>query len=436
VGKDGLVLEAIKPGKKDPNAIIDADAPNTGDGLTILSPGVKVQGLYFRNGMDNAIVIRASFAHIDGVNIQNPKDDCIRLEDGATDTVIENSFLGNCDDALYSSSSAPSHRTEFVNNTVHICDSGCIELDGEDIVIRDNTISQSEDGHCIEGDGAGWTVQRNELLNCADACIRVYGDDALIADNDVQMCEGTGGHGVDVDGDLAVVHNNTVTAAGGWGIRHYGENPRITNNHVSATGHEGIKVFCAWECGSALVSGNLAELAADDEPAFDIDASAPGMMVENNTGRYSADEGFDVFTSPDAADTITVRNNLALGNGGDQNEEGFRIFGKGHQVIGNTARNNSTGFRIEGPDIVLQGNVARDNYADGFVIKGQNVTVSANISQNQSGEGIEITAESEGAVVTGNTAKNNLRADFCDDGINTSVSDNQFGTVGPCVVSP
>lgn len=387
-GKDGLVISAS-------GAVLDN--PTSEDGITILSNDVTIRGLALRNGNtgitvgDDAVSFPSGTV-LTGLDFNAVYESCVMLF-GVDDTTISGSSFTSCGEvgvrAERGSLDTGSNGTLITKNRFRICGNGCVNVDGDGIVVSGNKVSQSED----------------------DPGILVEGDDARVE------------------------KNSLIAVAGGVAV--FGARPVVVKNKVSVySSSAAFEVDCLGDCTGALVSTNKATSGADDEDGFSLYADAAGMVVSKNSTRNAPDDGFDI-----GGVGITVTGNKSTSSGGDAYQHGFYIEGEGHIVTGNTASGNANdGFNLTGIDHQLTGNTASGNFGDGFDCHDYSndltgVVLASNTASDNIGQGFVVTMFGINPIdvtLTGNTSTGNLVA-FCEGYADSDATDgggNSFTIAG------
>lgn len=366
----------IPPGKDD--LVIDAsgallDNPTLKDGISILSNGVTIQGLAFRNGKTG---IRVGDGHL----IRPSRTVLAGLSFHAVGQVYES----------------------------------CVALQGgEDHVITDSSfVSCGLSG--ILGESDGTLVTRNRFRACGGGCVSIYGDNAVVSGNRVVHSNGA----ISVTGDDARIEKNSIrTSTRGIGVR--GAHPTVFGNRVSVySGQDAFLITCNEDCAGALVSSNKAFRGLDDQAGFRLWADESGMVVSDNLTRRSSRDGFDI-----GGVGMIVTANKSSESGGNHGQYGFRIGGSGHVISGNTATGNANdGFHVEGAGHQITSNVASGNFGDGFEYRDNGysppvVVLASNVASGNLGEGFAVAHSSTNPLdvtLTENTSVGN-RVAFCHD---------------------
>lgn len=464
-------MQLVGTGASRGAVIIDPDAPNSGIGIEVRSARVTIENLTVRNGQTIGIELEATSKEsvIRNVRITGADDDCLNV--AADRVTVEDSEFRPCGgDGV----EVDAHDFVFRRSVSMQGDNGCLEIDGDRALVVDSHLENCEDDDSISvtGDGArvlrnraslsgsdaievngnSFVIDGNEIWTASQDGIEAFGSDGVIRNNVLTNIDDDG---IDVDGERNIISNNTVTATGddgieadGGGIRVVGNqvtyatdndngidvsgrNPIVTDNTVSQVNdNPAYEVTCFDDCSRALVARNFASDVSDDDEGFDLDASAPGMIVEDNTAIRTSENGFEI-----SGIGIIVRRNVGLDNGSERSsvDSTFRVLGDSHVLEDNVARRGSTdGFSIVATKTILRRNQAIDNGADGIQIEGSANRLLNNVALRNNGMGIEIAAGSNNRVLSNRAANN--RTDFCDDGTGTVVSDNNFGTTGACAI--
>lgn len=402
-GKDGLTIRGGRSAILDPGDDGVAATPNTGEGITIGSNDVTIQGITIRNGNDDQIELAdgVTGTTVSMVRSVNSESDFVSSDDGGNDdtTIIRCEIFAPDGSAADISGNG----FEFSSNVVRHTSNEGVDVSGDDAVIERNTFIGIENGDAIETDGNNTEIVRNTIRGVDEA-------------------------GIDADGDDALVSNNRLSGTRD-GIEVSGQNPVVTKNRLTGTvgDSESIDISCFTDCSTAVVSKNRTSDIGDDTEGYDISASAPGMVIEKNQTTNGIDTGFDL-----SIDGATVSRNRVRGTGGD-GEECFDIDGDDNTVSGNSAEHcMGNGFWVRGDSNTLERNRVRRAAEDGFTVAttSTSTTLTRNRSSRNGLTGYRI--EDGGTPATDTTLTNNhgsgSRYDLCDEGVNTTRSGNHFGT--------
>lgn len=439
--KKGITLRGTVPAGKG-GVVIDSFGL-TGDTISIEADDVTIKDLTIRNsGQDefdddaNGVAVDpnndgsgGARTRISRVRILIPENDCIDINRGGDRSVVENSWLLNCE-----------------NEGVDLDreDNGDPSSDGpDDVVIRGNQIMGVEaDG--IDGDADDLLVKGNTITRTDAECIEIDGADARVENNQLELCDNDA---VDVVGDRAVVHGNVIRVTSEEssgcteeGIDVNGDRPTVTDNDIDGTAGDGIDIFCPDDptaaCTGGKVARNIIRRTQDtcegiEVDVFDIPPSS-FFLVEENKTLGGADMGIEIN-----GDRVKILNNLVADNGDDSDDDGIDVEGDWNIIAGNTATNNfDDGIDVEGDNNLIKHNRANDNGEDGIDINDSDSDgnkVIANTAWDNSDEGIDVSEDVTDTLVKLNKAGGN-RVDFCDDGIGTNALLNDFDTTsnGPC----
>lgn len=390
-GKDGLVIEASG---------VVLDNPTGSDGISIQSNDVTLRGLELRNAdrgilIGDTTLVFPSGTRLSGLTMLSMLDECILLN-GADDTIITGSTFTSCGReaiaAFEGDDLGGSDGLVVTKNRFRICDDGCVDVEGDDVVVTGNKVAQSEDDP-----------------------------------------------GIEVIGDNARVEKNTLVEVSG-GIRVEGAAPVVVKNKVSIySDDDAYDVECTSACASALVTSNKATNGVDDVGGFALDATEAGMVVSKNSSVRAADYGFEV-----TGFGITLTGNKASSSGGDIDESGFFVWGSDHVLTGNTSTlSGNDGFSVRGSGHSLAGNTASENSGDGFDVDDfdgdepvpSGIVLSGNTATDNVGMGYNVaTTQTDpiGLTLTGNSASDN-RGAYCesiDTGTVTDGGGNSFTVAG------
>jgi len=390
-GKDGVTIKAS-------GAVLDN--PSDIDGISILSNDVTIEGLDVRNGRLGVLIgdtslVFPSGTTLSGMKVTGTDDGCV-VSDGADETTITASTFNSCGAeaiaAFAGGDSGGSDGLVVTRNHFRFCDDGCIDVEGDDVVVTGNKIAQSED----------------------DEGIAIYGDNARVEKNTL----------VQVSGGVTVV----------------GAHPAVVKNKVTVySDRAAYTVECTGTCDGALVSSNKATNGVDDAGGFDLTAAAGGMVVSKNSSSRAADYGFDV-----SGNNITLTRNKSTTNGGDIDESAFFVSGDSHVLIGNSATLSANdGFSVRGTGHTLRDNTASKNSGDGFDVDDDDGSEAVptsddlvdNVATDNVGFGFNVaTTQSApiGLTLSGNSASGN-HGDYCDSvdtGMVTDGGGNSFTVAG------
>lgn len=258
---------------------------------------------------------------------------------------------------------------------------------GDGAVVQNSQVRSNGD-NSVEVNGNGARVSSLLLFGSDSSCVRINGDDATVEKSRAERCED--GEGFEVNGDDALVRDNSVLGSQ-EGITVEGAAVRVTGNQSNATSDQGFDINCTDRCDEALVQGNRASRASNDDEGFFIESTTPGLRVIDNTSLYNLEEGFE-------ADTFRAifRGNTAEYNGseGESEGHGFLIDGDGNRFEDNTSRRNKRdGFFLDtGNNNAFVGNFAGGNSKDGFDLddeSGSNNRLLRNTAVNNRAEGFE-----------------------------------------------
>ena len=402
-GKDGLTIRGGRSAILDPGDDGVAATPNTGEGITIGSIDVTIQGITIRNG----------------------DDDQIELADGVTGTTISKVRSVNSEDDFVDSALSGNDNTTITRCEIFAPDGSAADIDGDGFEFTRNVVRQtSNEGVNVDGDDA--VIERNTFIGIENGdAIEIDGNNTEIVRNNIR---GTDEAGIDADGDDILVSKNRLSGTYG-GIEVSGQNPVVTKNRLTGTvgGGESFDISCFTDCSLAVVSGNRTGDIGDDTEGYDISASAAGMVIEKNRTTNGIDTGFDL-----SIDGATVSRNRVRGTGGD-GEDCFEIDGDDNEISRNAAEHcMGNGFWVRGDSNTLDRNRARRAAEDGFTVatSSTSTTLTKNRSSRNGLTGYRI--QDGGSPATGTTLTDNRgsksRYDLCDEGVGTTRSGNHFDT--------
>lgn len=331
---------------------------------TIIDAGPPVTG--------TALVIQSDDVSVEALGIRLADEDGIRVDTGVAGT-------------------------RLVKISVERVELRCVNLDGPGTLIEKSVLSGCDD-HAVDGSQlATNTIIRSNIISRSTGCVRLFGNGALVEKNKFQLCDDF--DAVDIVADQFVVRKNKVDVS-----------------------EDGIDVFCT-PCTQALIAGNKITNAGGDSGGIRAETDAPGLVIEKNSVRNTTDSAVFVLGTG-----VVVRGNKVKSFGGDSGDFGFEFEGTDHTIEGNSATGgHQDGFYIGGDGHVVEGNKSVDNLGDGFEIDGIDITLTGNKAKGNRGEGFDIAGGSEQTTLLGNYASGN-RVDFCDEGIATTSTDNDFDT--------
>jgi parallel beta-helix repeat protein len=424
-GKDGLILRGGKGAILDPDdrfecsatptaCVADADCPaletcsvnvGTGPGLTINSNSVVVRGFTIRNGSSDGIFVAADVTGtlVSGMTISGPDDDCIDLDSGNDNSIVEKSILEGCGgDGVESVGGFPeSLNVQVIGNSFsQIGDDGA-DINGDGTIFEKNRCNNI-DGHCAELNGDLVEVVNNRCEGCNDVAT-VVGNDALVDRNRGSNLSG----GIDLNGD----------------------DPIVTNNRIDGTSGPGFDIVCTGtSCSGGLISKNRVSDSRDAGFQLDIGSLPPStLVVENNTVTDVAGRGIDAECIFD----VTLDKNKVDGTD-DGGGECFYICGDSNTLSNNSADNCAgDGFYIDEDVNTLDRNKVKNALRNGFSIWGDTNTLTDNSATDTNGVGFAIETDADGTTLGGNKASKN-RVAACNEGTNTTgIADNDFDQVVP-----
>lgn len=416
--------------------IIDAlDLP--GAAIAIDADDVTIEYLTIRNSTADGIQVdvdndgdAGARTRITKVTVLGAGDDCIDINRGGDDSVVEYSELVSCD-------SDGIDLDRLTNNN--------FATDGpDDVRIRHNKVSAAENGDLIDGDANGTHYLYNTFVRSDNDCIDADGDHIVVKHNNLWNCQESG---VEITGDDAHVAWNHVKGTGSGqaneftedcssdGIRVTGQKAKIERNQTTATGGEGIEVDCgAGDCRGATIVYNKVEHVYDVCEGIMATASAgdtdSNIKISYNQISNGMDEGIEIN-----GNGMEVTDNDVIQNGDDNGDDGIEVRGNQNEVAGNYIfRNYDDGIDVEGNLNTIKDNRVKENKEDGIDISmGGRNSVLDNLLWENNRAGIEINAPASQTVVRDNEGADN-NVDFCDEGVGTVVGPNVFGTTsnGPC----
>jgi Right handed beta helix region len=404
-GKDGLKIV----GASRRAAVLDgspfADRGITGGDITLLvaAPDVRIRGLGFRNGMIG-ILVGHDGATLEGLDFRGT-DFPVIVAFGARAQVLSSAFR----------------------------DAVALNVAGPDFVARGNLFERTYSSIVFQNLAA---------------------PNAQIVGNGLESVRG----GLDVRHNIdTVVRDNVLRHSGGLTVS--GLNPIVEGN-VLFQG-SGIDVECGGinleagpgddvppDCTRASVSSNR---VAEATQGMLVGASEPGTMPVRDNVLSRTWGGLVVRGAPDLAAPLLVERNRVLTAGLTSTAPFFRpeacftvaggsrpgALGTGATLRANVAtRCAGPGFDIRASGDLLEANRVREAGGSGFFVSGvqfDGVTPTAlnelrgNKATFNAAQGIAVGLGALDTRVIDNEATGN-RTDFCDEGIDTSVSGNAFGT--------
>lgn len=375
-GKDGLVLQGAK------GAIIDADDPGTGPGITVQSNDVTIERIAVHFGNEDGIRVGGA-SGVTGVTLRRVEilssdDRCIETAAGSSGLRVERSVLRGCNEGIYA------------------------EADG--VVIERNRFEQIG-SNGVQIDGANARVERNRFFLTGETCIQTLGNGHQVLRNRGDFCERKG---------IDQVGNDFV----------------ISRNRMSGSESEGVLGSCV-VCTKGEVSRNRVSVTGADD-GFDLNADAPGLVAESNRVERSGRAGFNI-----SGVGVAARSNTANQTGsdpiGDVTPACFLLEGANHRLENAKASNcGADGIKVRGTGHTVVDSQVKGALGDGFdvddAVPSDGNTLLDNRSQGTLGVGFAVSANVTNTTLTGNKASGNLIADFCDGGTLTSESGNQFET--------
>jgi hypothetical protein len=412
---------------------IDADANGlTVDRLTTINSYINIVG-------DGFVVKRSTLIHgpdaggnlkVEGANgritnnkMRDGRASCMDLI--VSDTLVSGNRMENCDGGGVDEDPGGSGNTYEFNVSTNMR-GVAFEISSDGAVVRKNSATNTSDRPFdINADGAQ-VIGNVAHHNDSDDCFEIDGADMVVRDNQASDCD----RGMDLSGGNAEVVDNTVTHApdddcfeidgenmhvegnrgkfcnGGFDLS--GDDPVVLKNQVTAAGDDdGFNISCDLVCGAGRVEKNFTEGTNSDDDGFEIivsSGSGAGFRVVGNTSQINAEVGISV-----TANEGIVQDNVTRLNGGSDSDNGvgLEVVGNDNLVSGNTSVDNSgDGFRLSGDGNTYTDNVSKRNTIDGFHLTGgTGSTLDSSTAAKNHGEGIENDATD--SVITGNTSSGN-----------------------------
>lgn len=460
VDKEAMILQGAGADK----TVIRA--PGGGNGITLTAADITVRDIGVRGASGAAgivISVGADTARIRDVIVSNilksgtNTGDCVRML--SRRARIEKSVIQNCGgDGIQvgnpidrgvlfvrdcqQSGDIGARQNEILKNTIQGCGEDCIQACGDETLIKDNTIARSGVTEAFAGPNP--SPPPNTIFRGSGHCVNAVGYGPIVSGNEVSLCTFDG---IRIEGDRATVDGNEVSSTSTHGIRFLcpqapgtPETPQcevseIRDNQIENAKGDGIFV-------SGSVKAPPASLTIEKNFLTSIGLNGVHLSGNNYTVRKNRvrEVGSNFALTPnntlDFSNTYTPGGSCYLVEGNtnllEKNsaegcyEAGFRVDGDENLVSGNTAKETGTaGFAVGGAaaaaqrlvdDNVFEGNSAKKNGIYGFRVNG--ITVGENFFG-----AMDTTLE-------GNKGKKNGRADLCDAGDDTVLTDNKFKVVG------
>jgi parallel beta-helix repeat protein len=379
------------------------------------------------------------------VAIDGDVSDCIDID--ASNVVIKNLKLQNCDDSIYADTG---DGLMVVNVLMVGANDDCLYIYGDNVTVKNSVCHNVGDyGFDVSGDnfsllnsdvrnieyygvyvyGANALIKGNKVLNTYDdESIYIDGDDAVVRGNTVL---GSYYELIYVDGDRAIVDGNLGQGSSDDYCMYLDgyENPVFTNNICKYSYENAFYVDCSGACATGKVVNNVGAFVSGDYYGFEVYTNGDaGFVVRGNFAHDTTDNGFYI-----SGDNMTIAANEAFLCGADQ-DDGFYISTSNSTIINNYARrNNGYGFDISGSNNTITGNRALKNWDSGFDISGDANVLTANTAKWNQSYGIEVYGT--GNELYRNVANGNSDVDFYDGGtgtvLGTGLQKNFFATTGP-----
>jgi hypothetical protein len=406
--KDGLRL--IGAGKRatilDGSPYLDRGFDGAQTTLLIIANNVRVQNLGFRNG------VIGIFAYGLGATLEG-------LSFNGTDNPVIAQGSG----------------VQVLGSDMRAC-WGCVLIQATDALVRNNSIERGGFGIFLERTTRPDRPQilQNRLEGVLDAISATTIVEPVVRWNTARYTEG----GVSVSGINPIVEHNRVSGGGSSGVFAY-----CSDINFDVGPGDDIPA----ECSRASVVSN----SASESLGFTAGNTAPGMVVRGNSLEKSfAGFGIGGTGIPGEHSEITVENNRSTIAGVVGlppefiAEPCFNVFTSGALLTGNIASACAdAGFLVEGSDNQLRANQAFAGLENGFSVTGALLedgtstsignVLDGNTAQFNAAQGIAVLSNAVITAVTGNVSLHN-RTDFCDEGTETILAGNSFGTTGPCAV--
>jgi hypothetical protein len=415
-----------------------------------------------------AIRIEADDVRVEKLRVRGPRFAGISVVGGAANAVVTGARIEGAGNACIAGT-GPGLRVE--RTSVRGCAEQCVVALGDGAVLERNRIA-SCGSEGIRARGADLSIVRNGVRLAASACVVFRGDGAVVERNLVSLC---GDPGVDGTGSESRIERNQLRAAfdgifyecltyptscvdatrtlfagdeGSEACQNIGDQPTCeTAWHIGGAG----AASCFWDgscqgcgpnnagsctntcvaptadlCADSLIVSNRATDMPDSD-CFELFAEDAGLVVDRNRGTACGDAGFELTGTGTVA-----TGNAILECGGDDGDHGIEVDGAAITVERSSVRGcGGDGFNVSSNSVstVLRDNLAQDNGQDGFDVEtnATGTEIEGATAKNNVEGGIEVSSVAIDTTITGSRASGNA-VDFCDDGVNTTETGNQFGT--------
>lgn len=230
------------------------------------------------------------------------------------------------------------------------------------LTVRDSELFHNQTaGIHLRDDNHGLTVERSTF----------YGNLANGGNDDDNQ-----DHGVEsYDNDDVTIRDSSFSTHHDWGVYLNRADDYLIENNTFDGNEDGGLWINNGEVGTVRGndSSNNADQYGNRGTGFYIQ-SQNGSIVEDNTAFGNVDEGFEIFGA------TTARSNIAYNN-----HIGFRLIGRGGELIGNTAYDNAYGFYGDssgsGPGLI-QANTAYANTTVGIWGNGATEVLGNTVRDN------------------------------------------------------
>jgi parallel beta-helix repeat protein len=303
----------------------------------------------------------------------------------------------------------------------------CIDIQADDVSVAGFTLANGLMG--LFAVGAGTTVIKCDVRNCASVGIALQGGGCKVAGNTVTGCGDDGINFLRTAAGETVIEKNTCTQNGEEGIAVTGDEFTLAKNRCERNALNGV--FATIEGFKPTAAPVGLPVLIEKNTCLD---NGNGLLLLNGTATTVTIQKNDLSGNADAglfADSLNAT--VITGNRCDDNGESGILLRTGFaQVSKNSAEGNrGDGIRVEqaaplgdgggfgtGDSNELDGNTCRDNRGDGIAI-GTGATFSAvkvNKCTGNGDDGIDV----DDAAITGTTLFHNTCIDNGHEGIDNS----------------
>lgn len=203
---------------------------------------------------------------------------------------------------------------------------GGINISGARPTIRKCTVTavldQGTSG--IATSGGNPDLRHNRVVGCDVGMFVIYGAEGVVKGNEFVRCSSSGLRLGNVSHTLTI-KGNLVSRCGGPGIWVEGDFQYLVDNRVEECGDDGFRVFGA----SCVLEGNRA--IGNQRDGIDIDASAVGVVLEQNVVKRNGAEGIDNSgTDTHLLENVVTKNRIDFAADGTHIDDGGNSF----EVVG------------------------------------------------------------------------------------------------------